>query len=184
VRVKPAFVLVVLGAALAAPPFAMLGACRSTEPLRAAPRAEASDLEAGIALFQQGKYAEAEAQLRGASGPDASAYLAATLARQKKFGEAEAAAKAALEANPTHELAVAALGEALVAQKKYDDAIARMEAALAKNGDLAYAHYWLGHANYNKRQTDKMLRHFDRFLQLAPNAPEAASVRQLLAGIR
>jgi tetratricopeptide (TPR) repeat protein len=146
--------------------------------------ASAQDVQAGIALFQQGKYAEAEAQLRNAAGADARAYLAASLAKQGKYGEAEGPAKEALQANPTHDVAVAALGESLVKQKKYDEAISRLESAVAARGDLAYGYYWLGHAYYNKKQTDKMLRAFDRFLQLAPKAPEAPTVQQLLAGIR
>ena len=144
----------------------------------------AGDLQAGIALYGQGKYAQAEAELRSAPGADAKAYLAASLAKQGKYGEAEGPANEALQANATHEVAVAALGESLVKQKKYDEAVSRLESAVEARGDLAYGYYWLGHAYYNKKQTDKMLRAFDRFLQLAPKAPEAPTVQQLLAGIR
>jgi tetratricopeptide (TPR) repeat protein len=170
---------------LVSPPAAFVAACKTTSAATArAATASPQDVQAGISLYQQGKYAEAEAQLRGAEGAEAKAYLAGSLAKQKKYGEAEAAAGAALAASPTHEVAVAALGESLVGQKKYDDAIARLEAAVGKKGDLAYGFYWLGHAYYNKKQTDQMLRAFDRFLQLAPKAPEAPAVQQLLAGVR
>ena len=63
----------------------------------------AQDLQAAIALFNEGKYAEAEAGLRNLAGTDASAYLAAALARQRKYAEAEASAKAALAESATHE---------------------------------------------------------------------------------
>ena len=146
--------------------------------------ATAGTLEDGIALFDRGKYAEAEAALRGASGAEAQAYLAGSLAKQKKYGPAEAPARAALEANPTHEVAVAALGESLVGQKKYDDAISRMSAALEKNDGLAYAHFWRGSAYDKKNQAARMVSDFEAFLRLAPKAPEAPTVQAVLAALR
>lgn len=146
--------------------------------------AASADVQAGISLYQQGKYAEAEAQLAGAPGAEAKAYLAASQAKQKKYGEAEAAAKAALAERPTDELAVAALGDSLVGQKKYDEAIERMGSAIKGRADLAHAYYWRGHAYYNKKQPDRMVGDFETFLKLAPKAPEANSVRQLLAGLK
>jgi tetratricopeptide (TPR) repeat protein len=146
--------------------------------------ASAGDVQAGISLYQQGKFAEAEAQLAGAPGAEAKAYLAASQAKLKKYGEAEAAAKAALAERPTDELAVAALGDSLVGQKKYDEAIDRMGSAIKGRADLAPAYYWRGHAYYNKKQPDRMVSDFETFLKLAPKAPEANSVRQLLAGLK
>lgn len=147
-------------------------------------RGWADDLQDGIALFNEGKYAEAEARLRGATGTEAEAYLAASLAKQKKYAEAEAPALAALKDSPTHELAVAALGEALLGQKKYDDAIERLSAALAKKDDLAYAHFWRGQAYDKKNQAARMIADYQAFLKLAPKAPEAPSVQAVLAALR
>jgi tetratricopeptide (TPR) repeat protein len=144
----------------------------------------AGDLEDGIDLFRQGKYGEAEAKLRQAGGPEAQAYLAGALAKQKKYGEAEGPARAALGANPTHEVAVAALGESLVGQKKYDEAITRLSDALAKKSDLAYAYFWRGQAYDKKGQAARMVADYEQFLKLAPKSPEAATVRGLLSAIR
>jgi len=144
----------------------------------------ADDLQTGISLYQQGKYAEAAARLANAPGAEAKAYLAASQAKLKKYGEAEAAAKAALADRPTDELAVAALGDSLVGQKKYDEAVDRMGAAIKRRADLAHAYYWRGHAYYKKKQPDRMVSDFETFLKLAPKAPEANSVRQLLAGLK
>lgn len=157
---------------------ACASAARATTAGGAGP---APTLEQAIALYQQGKYADAERILRGLQGPDASAYLSVSLARQQRFAEAEAPASSALAANPTHSVAVEGLGQALVGQKKYDDAIARLSAVLAAKSDLAYAYYWRGMAYYNKKQPDKMIGDFESFLRLAPQAPEAATVRQLLS---
>lgn len=158
--------------------------CRSAS---SAPRTQAAApdaLAAGIAQYKAGNYAGAEATLRAASGPEASAYLAGSLAKQKKYAEAEAPAKAAIAANPTHEVAVAALGTSLVGQKKYDEAIAAMTAAIAAKADLAYAYFWRGQAYDNKKQTAKMAADYETFLRLAPNAPEVATVRAILASLR
>ena len=144
----------------------------------------AGEMEDGIDLFRQGKYAQAEAKLRQASGPEAQAYLAAALAKQKKYGEAEGLAKAALGGNPTDEVAVAALGESLVGLKKYDDAIGRLSDALARRADLAYAYFWRAQAYDKKGQPARMVADYEQFLKLAPKAPEAGTVRGLLAALR
>ncbi len=109
---------------------------------------------------------------------------ARSLVQQKKFAEAEPKARQALSTCATHPDGVAALGGSLVGQQRFDDAIAAMSGALGAKPDLAYAYLWRGHAYYNKRQPDKMIADFEAFLRLAPNAPEAASVRQLMAGIK
>jgi tetratricopeptide (TPR) repeat protein len=144
----------------------------------------AGELEDGIDLFRQGKYAEAEAKLRQAQGPEAQAYLAGALAKQKKHGEAEGAAKAALQANPTQDVAVAALGESLVGQKKYDEAVTRLSEALGKRADLAYGYFWRAQAYDKKGQAARMVADYEQFLKLAPKAPEAGTVRALLSALR
>lgn len=144
----------------------------------------AHDVGAGIAHFEAGRYTEAEAALRGAAGLDAKAYLAASIAKQKRYEEAEAPASEVLAEVPAHPIAVAALGESLVGQKKFDAAVERMSAALGERQDVAYAYYWRGQAWNNKRQADRMVADFESFLRLAPKAPEAPLVQQLLAALR
>jgi len=144
----------------------------------------ADDVEDGIALFREGKYAEAEARLSGASGTEAGAYLAASLARQKKYAEAEAPALAVLKDSPAHEVAVTALAEALFGQKKYDEAIERLSTALARKDDLAYAYFWRGKAYDKKNQAARMVADYQAFLKHAPKAPEAPAVQAVLAALR
>src|SRR2546427_6733097 len=179
---KNTLAIVVLAGGLATPVAAVAaGRTGGADPAPAS--APADSLQTGIALFQQGEYAKAEAALREATGPDASAYLAASLAKQKKYAEAEAPAKAALEANPTHEVAVAALGESLVGQRKFDEAIEKMSDAIKRKADLAYAYFWRGQAYYGKKKADRMVSDFETFLKLAPKSPEAPIVRQLLSSL-
>ena len=162
---KKALGLVVAAAALCAP-------------------ARADSLQTGISLYQQGRYAQAEAALRQASGPEASAYLAGALAKQKKYGEAEAKGKEALGANPAHPVAAAGLGEALVGQRKFDEAVSRMTSVIQAKPDVAYAYFWRAQAYQNLRQVARMVEDYQMFLKLAPKAPEAASVQVLLAGMK
>lgn len=154
--------------------------------LAAAAGLAAGELEDGIDLYRQGKYAEAEAKLRQASGPDAQGYLAASLAKQKKYEEAEGLAKAVLDVkeNATHEAALAALGESLVGLKKYDEAVTRLSAALEKKADIPYAYFWRAQAYDKKGQAARMVADYEQFLKLAPKAPEAATVQALLAALR
>lgn len=158
--------------------------CRTaaSAPRHSAPAEDA--VQTGIAQFRSGNFAAAEATLRGASGPEASAYLAASLAKQRKYADAEAPARSAVAANATHEVAVAALGESLVGQKKFDDAVAAMTTALEAKSDQAYAYFWRGQAYDNKKQTAKMAADYKEFLRLAPKAPEAATVQAILASLR
>ena len=118
------------------------------------------------------------------AGPNPNADQALSLARSQKYVEAEAAANAVLGTCPTQPVAVAALGQSVVAQKRYDDAVAKMTSAISAKRDLAYAYLWRGYAYYYKKQPDRMVGDFETFLKLAPAAPEANTVKQLLASIK
>jgi tetratricopeptide (TPR) repeat protein len=116
-------------------------------------------------------------------GNAAKANDALSKARAKNFPVADAEANAVLGLCPTHAVAVQAMGQSLVAQKKYDDAIGRLTTAIGAKPDLAYAYLWRGYAYYSKKQPDKMIGDFQTFLRLQPTAPEASTVKQLLASL-
>jgi tetratricopeptide (TPR) repeat protein len=161
----------------------LLVACAAHASPRPAPLPQ-SDVQAGIDLYNAGQYAEAEAALRNNPDPKARAYLAASLAKLKRYAEAESVAKQVLESSPTDETAVGALGHALVGQEKTDEAVARLSAAIAAKPDLAYAYYWRGQAYEKQKKVSSMADDFQAFLKLAPNAPEAKLVQAVLAGLR
>ena len=52
-----------------------------------------------------------------------------------------------------------------------------------RKGDLAYAYFWRGQAYYGKKRADQMVSDFETFLKLAPKAPEAPVVRQLISSL-
>ena len=162
-----------------------LAACASAGPAsgaRSAPRVD--DLKDGKALYEQGRYAEAEQRLKGVGAAEGRAFFAGAVARQGRGAEALPAAEEALAANPTHDVAVYALGRGLVDQQKWDQVVARMSAVIEKNQRVAYAYYWRAHGYQNTNRGARMLDDFQTFLGLAPDAPEATTVRQLLASFR
>lgn len=162
----------------------VLVGCASGGAPRVAAVQAPSGLDAGRAAFNAGNYAQAEQALSDQGGAEAKAYLAAARAKQKKWGEVEAPASAALAEVAAQPVAAGALGEALVALARYDDAVARMSAVLGADQGVAYAYYWRGQAYYKKKQPSRMVGDFESFLKLAPQAPEAESVRQLLSALR
>jgi regulator of sirC expression with transglutaminase-like and TPR domain len=109
---------------------------------------------------------------------------AQSLAKAKQYVQAEPAARAVLATCPTQPVGVAALGESLAGQKKYNDAVVALSAAIAARPDLAYAYFWRGQSYYGLKQKDKMVSDFTTFLKLAPTAPEASTVKQLLSSLR
>ncbi len=68
-----------------------------------------------------------------------------------------------------------------------DDYVAASDAfirTLQIDGGFAYAHYWAGFS-YNKTgNLVSMTNHFERFLELAPEAPERQQVMAILAAMR
>jgi tetratricopeptide (TPR) repeat protein len=106
------------------------------------------------------------------------------LVKQKNFQGAEAPARAALAACPTQATAAWALGGSLYGQKRYADTISAMTNILVAKQDLAYPYLWRGQAYYSTKTMDKAVQDFQVFLKLNPNAPEAASVKQILAALQ
>jgi tetratricopeptide (TPR) repeat protein len=114
----------------------------------------------------------------------AGAEAARRAAREGQYEDALRLAEEVLRSCPDQPVASAALGQALVGLGRLEEAIARLTSVLQARPDLAYAYYWRGKA-YNGRQlTARMVDDFEAFLRLAPDAPEAAAIRQLLSSLR
>ncbi|MQA30821.1 MAG: tetratricopeptide repeat protein [Luteitalea sp.] len=59
-----------------------------------------------------------------------------------------------------------------------------LERAIAINPEFAYAYYNAGQAYSRIKRTDRTAEHFERFLKLAPKAPERAAVESLMRTLR
>lgn len=93
-------------------------------------------------------------------------------------------ARQAVEKGPDHFYAHYELGLVQTLRGDFSAAAATFERATQIDASDAYAHYYAGLA-YNKiRRADRMARHFQAFVQLAPDAPERAQVEALLRTLR
>jgi tetratricopeptide (TPR) repeat protein len=177
----------------------------------------AADLDRGVELYKEGKYAEAASELRAVveGEPEngrAHRYLGLALLEQNKVDEAAPVLHKASELDPGGEskLALARLyleqkefgkaetalegaegdgleyvrGQVHLNRKRYDQAARDLEAYIEKNPEHAYAHYYAGLAYNGIRRPDRMLTHFELFLKLKPDAPEARKVRSVMKTAR
>jgi tetratricopeptide (TPR) repeat protein len=77
-------------------------------------------------------------------------------------------------------LATYQLGVARATQEKWNESVDLLTQAIAANSGIAYAYYYRGLAASKIGRKDLLLNDLDRFLKLAPNAPEADRVRRML----
>lgn len=66
-------------------------------------------------------------------------------------------------------------------QKEYSKAIKELEKAVTLDPQNAYAYYYAGHAYFDSDNIVKMIKAFQLFLELAPDAAEAGDVQTKIA---
>jgi tetratricopeptide (TPR) repeat protein len=143
----------------------------------------------GMTLLEKGKLNEAEEAFKKAQelSPDsdqARIGLARVAIQRKQYDEASAQLDAAEKLNADSPELFYARGLMNVSRGNHKDAVKDLETAIEKQPKNAYAHYYAGIAYNGIKRPDKMVEHFEAFLKLAPDAPEAAKVRSLLKGVR
>jgi tetratricopeptide (TPR) repeat protein len=106
------------------------------------------------------------------------------LISQKNYSAASAEIKRAFELNAEDAEAWYFKGILFGYEKKVKEAIDSLKKSLERAPDHAYAHYQIGLAYYQIKRPDLTIVHFNRFLELAPEAPEAPQVRNLLNFLR
>ena len=100
------------------------------------------------------------------------------------LAEADVSVQQAVDADPG--LAVAHYQRGIVEAYKEDHttAAAAFEQAATLDPGFAYAYYYGGLSYSRIDRTDQMAIHFERFLRLAPDAPEAGRVESLMRSVR
>jgi tetratricopeptide (TPR) repeat protein len=98
--------------------------------------------------------------------------------------EALSAAKKAVALNAKLAEAQYQLGLVLNAGGKYKEAGSAFATATKLKPDMAYAHYYAGMAYNKAKRVDLMATHFERFLKLAPAAPERPVVESVMRTVR
>lgn len=76
------------------------------------------------------------------------------------------------------------LGLALGQQMLFSEAAAAFDLAAMLAPSHAYAHYYAGLMFSRINRVDRMANHFERFLKLAPEAPERPAVLQIMRTVR
>lgn len=150
----------------------------------------------GVSLAQENKIDEAVEAFRKAVElkPDlAEAYINLGLLffRQDKTEEAEKALLKALELKPEDPKIKQALGniyfekaKGLLQQDKIDEALETLKLSYGYNPNDPYTNYLLGYAYSQKGLKEEAIKSFEAFLQLEPNAPQAAQVKEILENLK
>ncbi len=142
-----------------------------------------ANLYLGLALIEQNKIGEAEGFINKADelAPKGETKLGkARLYIEKK--NYDAAEEALRDAEGEDVLYVRGLLD--LSRKRYDEAAREFEEYSQSHPDHAYAHYYAGMAYNGARRPDKMLTHFEIFLRMKPDAPEARKVQSVLRSVR
>ena len=131
--------------------------------------------------------AKARAQARVDQNPrDAEGWLHLGMA-QRHLGEHDAA-YAALERaralTPDDERVVYEMGATRYVQQRWQPAIDLLDQALGLNPRVAYAYYLRGMAASQANRKDLTVNDLGRFLEIAPNAPEAERARKILESVK
>jgi tetratricopeptide (TPR) repeat protein len=133
----------------------------------------------GLALIEDGKASEAEKYVNTANELGASGETKLAMARlavaQKNVDRAEQLLGDASGDDLDYVRGLVALH-----RDRHQEAADAFEAYLKDHPNHAYAHYYAGMAYNGLRRPDRMLTHFETFLRLKPDAPEARKVRAVV----
>jgi len=117
--------------------------------------------------------------------------LGVFLFQQQKDDEAEKALLKALELRPEESKPKEILtdinfekAKILIQENKMDEALERLKQAYNFRADHAYVNFLLGYLYHEKEMKDEAIKHFEAFLQLAPNAPQVKEVKELLESLK
>jgi len=89
-----------------------------------------------------------------------------------------------IAADPNNAEAYHFRGVAHAGKENFPAAAADLEKAIELNPGDAQSHYFAGMVYGRLNQTDKMVDHYEAFLRLSPESPEAAKVQSLLRSVR
>jgi tetratricopeptide (TPR) repeat protein len=104
--------------------------------------------------------------------------------KQEKFEEAAKNYIKSMEIVPPTDAAVAYnVAEICFSAEKIDDAVKYYKLAIELRPDFAGYHKKLGYAYLNLGEIDTAKTYFQKFLEMAPNDPEAPSIKEILSSL-
>jgi len=107
-----------------------------------------------------------------------------TYMRQDKLKEAEEYFKKSIEIDPSDHALAYNVAEILFAAGKTDDAIKYYDIAVKIKPGWSKAYLQRGYAYLNKGDIKKALQSMEKFLELAPNSPEAEGVKEVIKSLK
>ncbi len=156
-------------------------------------------LNIATVLMKKGDFDRAEAEFRGvlekaaADGGDAAKARETSLRALSGLGEtalmkgdleaAQAAFRRALEISPEDAAAAYNVGEIFFSNQRVDEAVAYFEMAAQIKPEWPKPYHRIGLAWLNKGDFDRALAGLRKFVELAPNEPEAEGVRTTIAAV-
>ena len=150
----------------------------------------------GVKLFEENKFEEALQAFQKTIelNPgffDAYVNIGIIQFQQKKDNEAEKALLQALEIEPDKSRPKEILadiyyekGKTLIRENNSEDALKILKSAYDFKPDHAYVNYLLGYLYVNQQMNDEAIKHFETFLQLEPESPNAARVKDALKKLK
>lgn len=109
--------------------------------------------------------------------------LGQALSGLKQYDAADPHLAKAHDLAPSDPLPLYERGAMRVAQQRWQEAVDLLNQALSRDAAIAYAYYYRGVAYGKLGRKDLMVSDFDRFVRAAPDAPEAAAAKSLLAAM-
>jgi len=119
---------------------------------------------------------------RAKGGPEAAYFLGVAQQRLKQYDDAVATLQGAQAPAPA--LIPYQIGVTRAFQQNWPAAAEQLTNAIAMDSGLAYAYYYRGLAQDKLGRKDLLVNDMERFLALAPNAPEAEQAKAVLRAVQ
>ncbi|HEV8629198.1 MAG TPA: tetratricopeptide repeat protein [Thermoanaerobaculia bacterium] len=119
---------------------------------------------------------------RARGGAEAAYYLGVAQQRLRKYDEAVATLQGA--SAPAPALIPFQIGVTRAFQGSWQAAADQLDRAIEADSGLAYAYYYRGMVQDKLGHKDRLVNDMDRFLALAPDAPEADQARAVLRAVK
>lgn len=151
-----------------------------------APSDASAQVYLGEALLRARRNGEADAAFRKASelsqgqGGDGLYYMGVAQIRLKQYDQAVETLERARSQNPGNAMVPFQIGVARAFQEQWGQAAEQLSKALEINPGLAYGYFYRGLAYDKLNRKDLLVNDLERFLSIAPNAPEADRARAVL----